>query len=262
MDDVAIADVDAHVGGVDTVGGEEDQVALLQVGFGDGHAVVDLVLGGPVQGHAELLINVGREAGAVEGLRAGGAVDVGVAHVLQRGGHDGVALRVGGGVVVGVGLGDLVAVFHLGILGGDIACPAVAEDLVPAVGLTRDGEGVAVLHGAEDAVVGAGALADPQGVAVGGDAGVVLCLGRHGGDGGGALHAVGVLVDHLDLAAGLTGVHGHGAVGAGSDAAGCVGRRVAVHADGGAGADRRSKGRDGQGRGGQQAHGQQTRRKR
>lgn len=35
-----------------------------------GHAVVDLVLGGPVQGHAELLIDVGREAGAVEGLRA------------------------------------------------------------------------------------------------------------------------------------------------------------------------------------------------
>ena len=48
-------------------GTEEDQIALLQVGVGNGGAVVEqLVGGGAIQRIAELLVYVSRKAGAVK----------------------------------------------------------------------------------------------------------------------------------------------------------------------------------------------------
>ena len=121
-------------------------------------------------------IHIIGEAGAVKGVRPCGAVDVGVTHILQGEVHDLLGQGVGGRIVpvAAVGFGDGVLVFHGDKLRGDITGAAVAQDLVPAVGLAGDGEAVPVVDIAQDLIACPRALADPQGVPAGVDAGVGL----------------------------------------------------------------------------------------
>lgn len=65
MDEVAVADVDAHVVGVGA-GAEEHQIADLETVIGDSGAVVHLIVGHTVELVAELAVAVVDQAGAVK----------------------------------------------------------------------------------------------------------------------------------------------------------------------------------------------------
>ena len=148
MDELAAADVDAHVGGCrrGVVGvGEEHQVAGPQVAVGDGIAVVELLVRRAVDADPVQAADVLGEAGAVEAGGGGAAADVGAAHVFLRGGRQLLAQRgaAGGGAAgrgasaaSAVGLaGAVVGVGDLGQgdqIAADIADDAVILDLVPA----------------------------------------------------------------------------------------------------------------------------------
>ena len=54
VDELPVADIQARMGDLDAVGGEEQQVCRLKLALGHGHAVLDLVLGAPVQSVAEV----------------------------------------------------------------------------------------------------------------------------------------------------------------------------------------------------------------
>ena len=155
MDKLAVAGVDAHVGGAlaGVAAVEEHQIAGLQLALGDGGAVVHLAGGGAVDGVAEVLHHIGGKAGAVKAAGAAAAVHVGAAHILE-GVLGNLAALAGGGRHRGVHLGHIVAA-HIALL--DLVPAAVAAHQLLNL---HDGAGGEAAHGA---VLSTRAGADVQG---------------------------------------------------------------------------------------------------
>ena len=155
MDKLAVAGVDAHVGGAlaGVAAVEEHQIAGLQLALGDGGAVVHLAGGGAVDGVAEVLHHIGGKAGAVKAAGAAAAVHIGAAHIL-KGILGDLAPLTGGGRHRGVHLSHIVAA-HIALL--DLVPAAVAADQLLDL---HDGAGGEAAHGA---VLGTRAGADVQG---------------------------------------------------------------------------------------------------
>ena len=85
VNDLAVAGVDSDVGRAAVVGND---VTRLNVAQSDLLAGGSLSLGGTRDGLASLSVNPGGEAGAVEGVRAGSAVNVRGADLGLRDGND------------------------------------------------------------------------------------------------------------------------------------------------------------------------------
>ena len=227
VDELAAADVDAHVGdGLAAPVLEEHQVAGLQLALGHGHAVGQLAGGGAVEGVAEVAVDVGGEAGAVKAGGAVAAVDIGHAQVLLGVVHDllaqAAAVRDGGGHgTVPPGAGGVLAGDH--VLAAHIAGDAGAGgDLVPAAVDAHDADHVPVIQGGDLGVTGARPAAHIEGRAAGlyqavADGHVGLfgdgqVLGGHVALHGLVVHLVpavaGVLQDHHGVALGGGGQDG------------------------------------------------------
>ena len=160
VDEVAVADVDAHVGAGLAVapGGvaEEHQIAGLQVRTGHGGAGGAVPLGGGGVGEvvAVLIVYVHREAGAVKALGGRAAVHVAGAQVLLGGGHHVRAQAAAGHAVI-----DPQEV------GADVAQLAVDGDGVPAVFHVQQVHQIPGVNLGHNRAVGGGNAADVDAVA-------------------------------------------------------------------------------------------------
>lgn len=118
VDELTVADVDAHVGNrLAGVVLEEDQIAGLQLITADGDAVLELVGGGAVEGVTELGVDVLGKTRAVKAAGAVAAQDVGGTQILLGQSHDLLAQRRGGAGGGLSGDGDVVAADVTGVAG-------------------------------------------------------------------------------------------------------------------------------------------------
>ena len=234
VDELTVADVDAHVGdGLAGVVLEEDQIAGLQLIAADGDTVLELVGGGAVEGVAELGVDVLGEAGAVKAAGAVAAQDVGGAQILLGQGHN-LLPQGGGGAGGGLGGdGDVIA--------ADVTGAAGVCNLVPALVDALQLQDSAAGDGAQGVKGGAGARPHVQGGAVG----VHLAIAQVGvGLGGHVQVLAGHVAFHgvvIDLVPAILGLLQHHYVGA----AGSGGQDLAL--GGGSGAEPKRVGRDGAG---------------
>ena len=258
MDELVVADVDAHVGGHCAVILEEHQVAGLQVAAGDRGAVAQLAGSAVRQLDARLGKHVHGKAGAVEAAGGCAAVDIGHAQILLGDGDDAAAGYGGRGRLSrclgrclcrglvrcfsGRILGGLVrrAVQRRGradqhILGRHIAADTVVGDGEPAAALdTGDGDDRAVGHGGQRGAAALGGGADVQHVR--GDAARAVKAGGGvvAGDVlGGHIAPLAVKGDAVPIAL-LGGQLHHGTLVQGADDV-IAGARAAAHAHAGAG---------------------------
>ena len=147
MDELAVAHVDAHMGGYIAVVLEEHQITGLKVAAVHGGAIVQLGRGAVRQGYAQLAVHIHGEAGAVEAAGGRAAIDIGHAHVLVRQTDGGAAGDTGGNLAgaVTAGIGGIVlggqGAAQRHILLGHIAAGAITAHGVPAVALVQDGNG-------------------------------------------------------------------------------------------------------------------------
>ena len=163
---VAVADVQANVGNTIAVRREEDQVARLQLGFGDRVTVVLILLGSCSRNAvAKLAIHIIGQSGAVKAT--GGAfftIDIVVTDKLKRILRNLFAnrKRSGGG---GAGRRRSGAACDDKQVRTDVARLTVVLNLIPAIVDANDVHGSAGVICTQNAVVSAGAAAHPHTIA-------------------------------------------------------------------------------------------------
>ena len=141
MDELVIADVNAHMTDVIVAGIEAEDVTGLQLVRLHMHAVAGLVAGHPVQCVAKLLIHVVYKAGAVKtGLRGLAAPAIVIAYELQGILRNLPALHA----AAGIGADRVGKAAFLHILGVDIAGCAIIGHGGPVAAGAGNGDHVAV----------------------------------------------------------------------------------------------------------------------